>query len=419
MRLFIGFIHQRLSAGVKCPVFAAFGGREQVTVRVYHEANHLFMHTLTGRPSGLRLPRGPDQRPMRRVWQGAVISVIVFVVCANPSAQLTGDREQRIALFTRYLESLRIQAGIPGLSAAIASDGRIIWESGFGFADLEARVPAAPHTPYPVASITKTATSTLLLQCVEEGRLNLDAPIRTYTTAVPDANATVRQVLAMASDAAAGSTYRYDGDRFTALTPVVEACTGVPYRIALARQILDRIGMSDSVPGHDLEGMTDAASAAFDPATLTRYRAVLARIATPYVARDGRPTSREYPPKGINASAGLVSTVRDLARYDAAIDAHVLLSSSTQLIGWTPFRLASGRDGPYALGWFVQSTEAGRAIWHYGQWPTFSSLILKLPDRGLTLILLANSDGLSSPFPLAAGDVAVSPFARAFIQAAR
>jgi CubicO group peptidase (beta-lactamase class C family) len=350
---------------------------------------------------------------------GVVISLIVFVVCANPSAQPTGDREQRIALFTRYVESLRIQAGIPGLSAAIASNGRIIWESGLGFADLEARVAAAPHTPYPVASITKTATSTLLMQCVEEGRLNLDAPIRTYTTAVPDANATVRQVLAMASDAAAGSTYRYDGDRFAALTPVVESCTGLSYRVALARQVLDRIGMADSVPGHDLEAVTDAASAAFDQATLTRYRAVLARIAKPYVVRNSRPTLSEYPPKGINAAAGLVSTVRDLVRYDAALDAQVLISSSTQVIAWTPFRLSSGREAPYALGWFVQSTDAGRAIWHYGQWPTFSSLILKLPDRGVTLILLANSDGLSSRFPLAAGDVAVSPFARAFIQAVR
>ena len=95
------------------------------------------------------------------------------------------------------------------------------------------------------------------------------------------------------------------------------------------------------------------------------------------------------------------------------------MSASTQLLAWTPFRLASGREAPYALGWFVQSTVAGRAVWHYGQWPTFSSLILKLPDRGLTLILLANSDGLSGRFPLASGDVAVSPFARAFIQAAR
>lgn len=368
---------------------------------------------------GLGLSRRPDEGRMRRVSIAAVASVIAFVVCADTRAQGGGDREQRITLFTRYLEPLRIQAGIPGLSAAITSNGRIIWEGGLGFADVEARVAAAPHTPYPVASITKTATSTLLMQCVENGRLNLDTPIRTYTSTVPDANATVRQVLAMASDAPAGSTYRYDGDRFVALTPVVEACTGVSYRVALARQVLDRLGMFDSVPGHDLEAVNEPASAAFDQATLTRYRAVLARIAKPYVVRDGRATSSEYPPKGINASAGLVSTVRDLARYDDAIDDYVLMSSSTQAIAWTPFRLTSGREAPYALGWFVQSSVAGRVVWHYGQWPTFSSLILKLPDRGVTLILLANSDGLSSRFPLASGDVTVSPFARAFIEAAR
>lgn len=322
-------------------------------------------------------------------------------------------------MFTRYLDPLRIQAGIHGLSWAITEDGRITWEGGLGFADVEARVPAAPHTPYRTASLTKTATSTLLMQCVEDGRLTLDSPIPTYAAGVPDAAATVRQFLAMASDSPAGATYRYDGDRFQALTPVVEACTGVAYRVALAKRSLDRLGMADSVPGQDLEAVTDAASATFDAVTLTRYRAVLARLAQPYVVRDGRPTLSEYPPKGINASAGLVSTVRDLARYDTALDAHVLMPSPAQLIAWTPFRLSSGRDAPYALGWFVQSTAAGRAVWHFGRWATFSSLILKLPDRGVTLILLANSDGLSRRFPLTGGDVAASPFARAFLQAVR
>jgi CubicO group peptidase (beta-lactamase class C family) len=346
------------------------------------------------------------------------LAIIVFLVCAEPGAQQAADREQRLTLFTRYLEPLRIQAGIAGLSAAITLNGRIIWEGGLGFADVEAHVAATPHTPYPIASITKTATSTLLMQCVEQGRLNLDAPIGGYTTAVPDTTATVRQVLAMASDAAAGSTYRYDGDRFSALTSVVDNCTGVSYRVAVAGHILDRLGMFDSVPGHDLETTSDA-SAAFDAATLSRYRAVLARMAKPYVVRDDRPVLSEYPPKGINAAAGIVSTVRDLATYDAAIDAHVLIASSTQMIAWTPFRLSSGRQSPYALGWFAQATDAGRAIWHYGQWPTFSSLMVKLPDRGLTLILLANGDGLSRWFPMAAGDVTASPFARAFIEAAR
>jgi hypothetical protein len=58
-------------------------------------------------------------------------------------------------------------------------------------------------------------------------------------------------------------------------------------------------------------------------------------------------------------------------------------------------------------------------VWHYGLWPSFSSLIVKRPDRGATLILLANSDGLNARFPMAEGDVRVSPFARAFLSRVR
>ncbi len=106
-------------------------------------------------------------------------------------------------------------------------------------------------------------------------------------------------------------------------------------------------------------------------------------------------------------------------RYDAALDDNLLVRRESQTLAWTPFVLTSGQPSPYGLGWFTQSTTAGRAIWHYGLWPTFSSLILKVPERGVTLILLANGAGLSASFPLAAGDVTVSPFARAFLAAVR
>ena len=108
--------------------------------------------------------------------------------------------DERLALFARYVDGLRLQGGIPGLSAAVVRDGRIVWEQGLGFQDVEARIPATPDTPYPIASIAKTFTSTLLLQCVEQGRLDLDAAMRQYTSAVPDASATVRHVLSMSSD---------------------------------------------------------------------------------------------------------------------------------------------------------------------------------------------------------------------------
>jgi CubicO group peptidase (beta-lactamase class C family) len=192
-----------------------------------------------------------------------------------------------------------------------------------------------------------------------------------------------------------------------------------PFRQALRADILDRLAMVDSVPGQDLEAPTGPVAAGFDEATLARYRAVIARLAKPYTVNGGRSVLADYPPRGINAAAGLISTVRDLARYDAAIDSAILLSPAEQAVAWTPFVLVDAQRSPYGLGWFTQPTEAGRAVWHYGLWPTFSSLILKVPARGVTLILLANSDGLSARCPLADGDVTVSPFARAFVAAVK
>ena len=339
------------------------------------------------------------------------------IVATGPAAGQGSDLDQRIALFGRYVDPLRAQLEIPGVSAAVVSGGRIVWEGGFGYADVERRIPATADTPYRVASITKTFTSTLLLQCVERGTLNLDQPVRLYGATVPDPAATVRQVLAMASESPAGSRYLYDGDRFATLTPVVEACTRTSFRQALRAKILDRAAMSDSVPGQDLEAPSAQLAVGFDEVALARYRGVIARLAKPYTSNGDGATPAEYPPRGINAAAGLISTVRDLARYDAAIDQAILVRPDTQAVAWTPFALSHGQASPYGLGWFVQTTEAGRTVWHYGLWPTFSSLLLKVPARDVTLILLANSDGLSARFPLAAGDVTVSPFARAFIAA--
>ena len=119
-------------------------------------------------------------------------------------------------------------------------------------------------------------------------------------------------------------------------------------------------------------------------------------------------------------SFAVVDLARSAAFYDAALSAHVLLRSETQESAWTPFRNNSGQEIPYGLGWFVQTLDGDRVLWHYGLWGnSFSSLILKVPSRQLTLILLANSDGLSARFPLAAGDVTVSPFASAFLKIVR
>jgi hypothetical protein len=77
-----------------------------------------------------------------------------------------------------------------------------------------------------------------------------------------------------------------------------------------------------------------------------------------------------------------------------------------------------GRRLPYGFGWFVQDYHGSRLIWHHGSMPDFSALILKVPAKNLTLIVLANSDALSHPFPKmeADGDIMQSAFASAFVR---
>lgn len=352
----------------------------------------------------------------------ALAGLIVLAGCLStpsPRAYAAPAQEPavaRLALFGRYVEALRVRARIPGVSAAIVHQQRIIWESGFGFQDLERRIAARPDTPYRIASLTKTFSSSLLMRCLERRAVELDSPISRYTTLIPEPGATVRHVLSHTSQAPPGAAFSYSGDRYLALTAVVNDCTGQPFRQALAAGILDPLAMRDSVPGQDLEHPSAEVAALFDAPTLARYAAVIGRLAKPYTLdKRGRPVAADYPPRGINASAGLISTVRDLASFDAAIDRNLLVSPDAQELAWTPFLSSAGAPQPHALGWFVQPYRGTRLVWHYGYWPQFSALYLKVPERGLTLILLANSGELSSPFPLGAGDVTKSSFARSFL----
>jgi CubicO group peptidase (beta-lactamase class C family) len=83
---------------------------------------------------------------------------------------------------------------------------------------------------------------------------------------------------------------------------------------------------------------------------------------------------------------------------------------------YTPTISTRGKTLPYGLGWFVQEYKGIKMIWHYGHAPkAYSSLILKIPEKELTMILLANSDGASRGFNLGSGNVLNSPFALLFI----
>ncbi|MGH9195215.1 MAG: serine hydrolase domain-containing protein, partial [Acidimicrobiia bacterium] len=322
--------------------------------------------------------------------------------------------------FDDYLQVLRQQAGIPGMSAALVQDGRIVWAAGFGRQDVEANVPATADTPYHIAGLTQTFAATLLLQCAEDGRLELPAPIRDYDPGMAESSATLAHVLTHTSENVPGTRFKFDPTRYVTLTPAIETCTSQPFRKVLANAILDRLAMHDSVPGQDVATLVthEEEEPIFDPETRDRYARVLRKLAKPYrVDRKGKASLSEYPTKTIDASGGLITTVRDLARFDAALSDGILLQPETLALAWARPVSANGQTFPHGLGWFVQFYNRELVVWQFGEWPNASSsLVVKLPRRQLTLILLANSDGLAAPFQLGNGDVTSSLFGKLFLR---
>jgi CubicO group peptidase (beta-lactamase class C family) len=326
------------------------------------------------------------------------------------------------SVLEKYLESLRLQSGIPGMSGTIVRDQQVVWEKGFGFQNVETHLRATPDTPFLIGNVSASMAAVLLLQCVEQRHLDLDEPFRRYGLSQPEPDATLRGVLSHAAPDGP-KEFVYSPQRFAQLSAVMEWCAPQPFRKSVAHRILSGLAMMDSVPGIDLKDpQITLPEGLFDPRDIERYHDVLARMAVPYKARSrGRAERTEVPLMPLTASDGIVSTVRDLARFDIALDSPpVLLLQETLDAAWTP---AAGRSGgalPTGLGWFVQSYRGERVVWQFGYIPNaYSSLVLKLPDRHLTFILLANSDGLSAPFQLEQGDVTRSLFATLFLRLVR
>jgi CubicO group peptidase (beta-lactamase class C family) len=253
---------------------------------------------------------------------------------------------------------------------------------------------------------------------VEQRHLMLDEPLRAYGVSSADASATLRQVLSHTSPALPGTAFRYDPARFAQLTTVMEHCAPQSFRKSVAHRLLERFSMIDSVPGRDLHNSDTVPEGLFATTDLERYARVLERIAVPYkVDKRGRATKSDVPVDGINAATGLVSTVRDLARFDAALDSPFLLQEETLASAWSPMQLPDHAAAPTGLGWFVQNYRGTKVVWHFGMVPNaYSALVVKVPSRRATMILLANSDGLAVPFQLEAGDVTRSLFATIFLR---
>jgi CubicO group peptidase (beta-lactamase class C family) len=329
----------------------------------------------------------------------ASLALAIFVsACGSAPGPAPEAPARNLEAFARTVESLRQAARIPGLSVAVARDGEVLLAEGFGLADVEGGRAATPETVYPIGSITKTFTSTLMLQLAAEGRLDLDDFVADYVDWQVPPDVRVRHVLSHTSEGVPGTRYRYSS-RFNWLDDVVASSAGEPFRGLLVEKVLKPAGLEKTIPAEDLLASAERLG-----------------LARPYRLEGGEVVPSDYPPLGLHSSSGLGSTALDLARYGAALDDGRLLDEASRERAFSPTVSARGQALPYGLGWFTQEVGGLRVVWHGGWWPgSFSGLLVKVPERRLTLAVLANSDGLSAP-QSGASNVLLKPIANAFFR---
>ncbi len=321
------------------------------------------------------------------------------------------------------MEAIREGAKIPGLAVVVLRGSETVLAAGLGYADVAARRPVTADTPFNIASVAKPISAVVALRLVELGELDLDRPLASFEDfaeyrvsaraagglffsdfdADPKVALTLRHVLAMTANGTPGTRFFYNPPVYSwASRPMAQAAK-TSFSELTARHVFMPAGMADSARQHRKLPL---------PANLA------ARLAKPYhVAPDGEVVPSAAPAaQGDGAAGGVIATANDLARFDRALTEGKLISAESRRLMWTAGRAPDGRALPYGLGWFVQEQAGEKWIWHTGLWDgAYSALYIKFPGRDLTLILLANSEGLNWQQNLDEAAPERSPFVMALL----
>ena len=293
-----------------------------------------------------------------------------------------GAPAQSLEEFERVVERIRRDLKIPGLSAAITKHRKIVWAKGFGYSNKERAIQATPQTVYHLASLTKPFAATIIMQLIEENKLTLETPISDYGIQL-DAQGVIRveHLLSHTSEGVPGTSYKYNGGRYAYLDGVISGASGRSLCQLLHERILLPLNLTLTTPNP------------FSPNNCLQNASILDKLAQGY-----SPNGQEAMPLPtlFNSAAGLISNVLDVSTFSIALDNGVLLTQASRESMFTPFVSNSGNELPHGLGWFVDNNETVKIIWHYGYWDSYSALIMKIPERELSFVILANSNRLSS-----------------------
>ena len=333
----------------------------------------------------------------------AVLTLVVAassITCKKDSVTSAAD----ISEFESRLDALRLKSNIPGMVAGIEKNGQVAWTKSYGFENKEPAKPVSNSTIFHLASLTKTFASTVIMQLVKENKINLTDPVSKYGISLSGQD-TIRVIhlLTHTSEGIPGSNFKYNGDRFALLSNVIKLAAGKDFHQLATERIMLPLGLNNTAPSN----MLLAQQVGFDTLQL--------RVNTAQGYASNGNDKVNYPTP-VSAAAGFISNINDMLKYSIAYNTDLLLTNDLKAKVFSPTLSTTGKQLPYGLGWFVQEIEGVKVAWHYGYWIGMSSLIIRIPEKNISFVLMSNSDMLSAPYPLGSGDLTRSPYAMEFLK---
>lgn len=348
--------------------------------------------------------------------RGSIACLVVALGCCASVPVVAAESFDDIREFIR---AGMVELSVPSVAVAVARDGKVVWEEGFGWADRERRIPANEHTVYSLASITKPMAATGLMTLVQAGKVDLDRAANDYLghaklrARIGDANqATVRRLLTHTSGLGEhyhnlyrdepyrvpsmdetilrygnlimipGEKYRYSNLGYGLVGYISERISGQSYAEFMRREVFIPLGMTHSSidvgPG-------------LEPYVATRYG--LDGLPVPWYDHD------------TPAAAAAYSSAHDLIRFGLFhLKAHLadqrkILSDKS--IDEMHARTPGEKAEIYKLGFQVRNKDGRRIVAHSGGMPGVSTQLWLVPDSRLAIVALSNS---SSELPRRVAD---------------
>lgn len=336
------------------------------------------------------------------LWHAACWSQNDRPAAFAPTSPYQRAIDQAVALIQNFM----VERNIPGLSAAAGVGGHIVWAEGFGYADLENRVPVTPLTKFRIGSVSKTLTSAALGLLYEQGKLDFDAPVQKYVPSFPQKRweITVRQVAGhiagirhyrgdeflLARRFASveqsleifredtllfkpGERYSYSSYGWNLLSAVVEGASGQDFLPFMYENVFWPLGMLNTVADH-----TDS---------LISYR-------TRFYVKDqnNRLLNAPYVDNSYKwAGGGFLAPPRDLVIFGMACAKPGFLKKETIALLQTSMHTTDGKPTNYGIGWRIGTDEAGRRwVGHSGGSVGGTTFLIVYPESGVVVAIVAN-----------------------------